>query len=47
VIGVGLGVAAGYFGGRIDQAVSYLLTCQLALPGLLLAMSSCSSSGPR
>src|SRR5688572_21676356 len=30
VIGVGLGVIAGYFGGRVDQVVSYLLTCQLA-----------------
>ena len=46
VIGVGLGVAAGYFGGRIDQAVSYLLTCQLALPGLLLAMSLVFLIGP-
>jgi peptide/nickel transport system permease protein len=39
LIGVTLGVMAGYFGGRVDQAVNYLLTCQLALPGLLLAMS--------
>jgi peptide/nickel transport system permease protein len=46
VIGVGLGVAAGYFGGRVDQAVSYLLTCQLALPGLLLAMSLVFLIGP-
>jgi peptide/nickel transport system permease protein len=46
VIGVSLGVAAGYFGGRIDQAVSYLLTCQLALPGLLLAMSLVFLIGP-
>src|SRR5262249_10539865 len=45
-IGVSLGVAAGYFGGRIDQAVSYLLTCQLALPGLLLAMSLVFLIGP-
>jgi peptide/nickel transport system permease protein len=46
IIGVSLGVAAGYFGGRIDQAVSYLLTCQLALPGLLLAMSLVFLIGP-
>jgi len=46
VIGVGLGVTAGYFGGRVDQAVSYLLTCQLALPGLLLAMSLVFLIGP-
>ena len=46
VIGVGLGVIAGYFGGRVDQVVSYLLTCQLALPGLLLAMSLVFLIGP-
>src|SRR5262245_5425412 len=46
VIGVSLGVAAGYFGGRVDQVVSYLLTCQLALPGLLLAMSLVFLIGP-
>jgi peptide/nickel transport system permease protein len=46
LIGVSLGVAAGYFGGRIDQVVSYLLTCQLALPGLLLAMSLVFLIGP-
>ena len=38
-IGVSLGIAAGYFGGRVDQLVGYLLTCQLALPTLLLAMA--------
>src|SRR5688572_29355468 len=46
VIGVGLGIMAGYFGGRVDQVVSYLLTCQLALPGLLLAMSLVFLIGP-
>jgi peptide/nickel transport system permease protein len=46
VIGVSLGVAAGYLGGRVDQVVSYLLTCQLALPGLLLAMSLVFLIGP-
>lgn len=46
IIGVSLGVCAGYFGGRVDQAVSYLLTCQLALPGLLLAMALVFLIGP-
>ncbi|MCB1509982.1 MAG: ABC transporter permease [Hyphomicrobiaceae bacterium] len=46
VIGVTLGVCAGYFGGRVDQVVSYLLTCQLALPGLLLTMSLVFLIGP-
>ncbi len=39
VIGVTLGVLAGYFGGRIDHAMRFVLTAQLALPGLLLAMA--------
>ncbi|HZZ94405.1 MAG TPA: ABC transporter permease [Usitatibacter sp.] len=46
LIGVTLGVCAGFFGGRVDQAVSYLLTCQLALPGLLLAMALVFLIGP-
>jgi peptide/nickel transport system permease protein len=46
VIGVTLGVCAGYFGGRVDQLVSYILTCQLALPGLLLAMALVFFIGP-
>jgi len=39
VIGVSLGICAGYFGGRIDQALMYVFTCQLALPGLLLILA--------
>lgn len=39
LIGVTLGVCAGFFGGRIDAGVQYLLNCQLALPGLLLTMA--------
>ena len=39
IIGVTIGLTAGYLGGRVDQAASYLLTCQLALPSLLLAMA--------
>jgi peptide/nickel transport system permease protein len=46
VIGVTLGVCAGYFGGRVDQVITYLLTCQLALPSLLLAMSLVFLIGP-
>lgn len=39
MIGVTIGLIAGYLGGRVDQAASFLLTCQLALPSLLLAMA--------
>jgi peptide/nickel transport system permease protein len=46
VIGTTLGVIAGFFGGFTDRAVNYLLTCQLALPGLLLAMALVFLIGP-
>lgn len=46
LIGVSLGIAAGYFGGRVDQFVSYLLACQLAMPTLLLAMALVFLIGP-
>lgn len=46
VIGVTLGVIAGYFGGWVDHGVSFLLTAQLALPGLLLAMALVFIIGP-
>jgi len=46
LIGVTLGVLAGYFGGWVDHAVSFLLTAQLALPGLLLAMALVFFIGP-
>lgn len=39
LIGVTLGLIAGYFGGWLDQAVNFLVTCQLAVPSLLLIMA--------
>ncbi len=38
-IGVLIGLAAGYLGGKLDRVASFLLTSQLSLPSLLLAMS--------
>lgn len=46
LIGVTLGICAGYFGGWVDTAVSFALTAQLALPGLLLAMALVFIIGP-
>ena len=40
VIGVSLGVAAGYFGGRVDMAVSFLLMIRLTLPVLLVLLAT-------
>ena len=46
IIGASMGICAGYFGGRVDQAINYLLTCRLALPGLLLTMTLVFFIGP-
>ncbi|WP_264213973.1 ABC transporter permease [Leisingera thetidis] len=46
VLGVTLGVVAGYYGGRVDQAISFILSCQLALPSLLIAMALVFLIGP-
>lgn len=38
VIGTVLGVSAGYFGGRVDLAVNFLITTRLTLPVVLVAL---------
>lgn len=38
VIGTCLGVAAGYFGGRVDLVVNFILTIRLTLPVVLVAL---------
>jgi peptide/nickel transport system permease protein len=39
VIGTTMGVAAGYFGGRVDMVVNAILTTRLALPIMLVALA--------
>jgi peptide/nickel transport system permease protein len=39
LIGSVLGVAGGYFGGRVDTAVTFLITVRLALPVILVALA--------
>ena len=39
VIGTIMGVAAGYFGGRVDMVVSAIITTRLALPIMLVALA--------
>jgi peptide/nickel transport system permease protein len=39
LIGTALGVTAGFFGGRIDLAVIFLITTRLALPVVLVALA--------
>src|SRR5436189_5250963 len=38
-IGIVLGSIAGYFGGRVDEAISRVVDILLAFPGLLLAIA--------
>jgi len=45
-IGVALGSIAGYFGGRVDEAISRLIDILLAFPGLLLAIALVAVLGP-
>lgn len=39
LIGTVLGVCAGYFGGRVDAVVSFIVTTRLALPVVLVALA--------
>ncbi len=39
LIGTALGVAAGYFGGKVDLVITYLVTVRLALPVILVALA--------
>jgi len=45
LIGTALGVAAGYFGGKVDLAVTYLITVRLALPVILVALAVVALAG--
>ena len=39
LIGTALGLLAGYFGGRIDMAISFVITARLAMPVILVALA--------
>ncbi|KGM35227.1 ABC transporter permease [Inquilinus limosus] len=45
LIGATLGVAAGYWGGAVDHAVTFLLTVRLTLPVVLVALVAVSVLG--
>lgn len=38
-IGTAMGVAAGYFGGRVDDVVTFLITTRLSMPVILVALA--------
>lgn len=46
LIGIPLGVTAGYFGGKWDNCVSFAVNVMLAFPGVLLALAVISVLGP-
>jgi peptide/nickel transport system permease protein len=45
VIGTTLGVIAGYFGGRVDMLVNFIVTTRLSLPVILVALAVVSLIG--
>ncbi len=45
LIGTVMGVVAGYFGGRIDMAVMFIVTARLALPVVLVALAVVATIG--
>jgi peptide/nickel transport system permease protein len=44
-IGSALGFVGGYFGGRVDDMVTYVINCRLSMPGLLVALAVISLVG--
>ncbi len=45
-VGIAMGAIAGYFGGRVDEAISRIIDILLAFPGLLLAIALVAVLGP-
>ena len=45
LIGTTMGVLAGYYGGRVDALVSYIVTTRLALPVVLVALATAALVG--
>lgn len=39
LIGITLGVLGGYFGGKIDDLVMFIITCRLSIPLILVALT--------
>ncbi len=44
-IGITLGTVAGYFGGRVDMVVSFLITVRLSLPVVIIALATVALFG--
>ena len=39
LIGITLGMVGGYFGGRVDDVVMFVITCRLSIPLILVALT--------
>ncbi|MDP2871109.1 MAG: ABC transporter permease [Bacillota bacterium] len=46
VIGVSLGLLAGYYGGRVDRVISFVTDLTWALPPIVLALAIVTALGP-
>ncbi|MET1416595.1 ABC transporter permease [Roseibium sp. HPY-6] len=44
-IGITLGLFAGYFGGRVDMVISFIITTRLSLPIVLVALAAVAVGG--
>ena len=47
VLGTALGVAAGYFGGRVDIVITFIITTRLYMPVILVALVVVALIGTR
>lgn len=45
LIGITLGVLGGFFGGRVDDVVMFVITCRLSIPLILVALAVVSLVG--
>ena len=45
-VGLSIGIASGYFGGKVDAVLMRLTDCFIALPGLLIALVFVITVGP-
>lgn len=45
IIGTSLGVIAGYFGGRVDLVINFIVTTRLAMPVILVALTVAALAG--
>jgi len=45
LIGITLGVIGGFFGGRVDDVVMFVITCRLSIPLILVALAVVSLVG--